>query len=324
MLGHFFHLTPAGGRSIHRAMTRSVWLIPLTCSFALACAVRMTATASTGSSGSSDANPAATAPPPSEPRTETTPVRTAPPAPERAAPPAATAPPSATAATPYHETTTEHRRTVPPIKPSTPVTPVTPVTPCSNQSITLASGVDWPSYAIATGSAAPLALGPAKLVCVNATAPYKCPANAVNYGRKDGGWTVDRTAIPNALWIWRGDALAAGAANQASVVFERSFTLGPNPSGTLYIAADDFAEVSVNGVVVGSSGSVSDQASAVRGQAALTKLILTPHLREGVNQLAIRAQNGPWGCSGKTCTYTQAPAGVVFGGTLESTCRVSK
>ncbi len=164
-----------------------------------------------------------------------------------------------------------------------------------------------------------MGIGLAKLVCLNATSPYKCPAAGVNYGKKDGGWGVDRSAIPSARWIWRGDTVVTGAANQA-VLFERSVTLGANPSGTLYVAADDFAEVLVNGTVVGSTGSLTDVTTAVRSQSALTQLNLTPHLREGVNQIAVRAQNGPWACAPNACTYAHAPAGVLFGGVVENTC----
>jgi hypothetical protein len=168
----------------------------------------------------------------------------------------------------------------------------------------------------------PVALGPAKLVCLNATTPYPCPATAVNYGFING-WGVARTPIPSARWIWRGDTLATSPANQA-VLFERTFTLGANPTGTMYIAADDFAEVLVNGAVAGTAGTLTDFSAANKSQTTLTQVNLTPYLKIGKNQIAIRAQNGPFGCTAKACTYATAPAGVVFGGALETPCPPAK
>lgn len=154
---------------------------------------------------------------------------------------------------------------------------------------------------------------------MNATTPAQCSAAAVKYGFSGQAWVADRALIPNAQWIWRGDTVPTGAANQGAL-FERSFNLGPNPSGTLYIAADDFAEVLVNGVLVGSTGSMTDQKAAERSQSKLSQLVLTAHLRQGRNQISIRAQNGPFQCTASACTYANAPAGVVFGGVLENTC----
>jgi len=79
------------------------------------------------------------------------------------------------------------------------------------------------------------------------------------------------------------------------------------------ISADDFAEVRVNGHVVGSIGSISDYTTATQAQASLTTFNLTPFLTAGINTLTIRAENGPFG---QCCpsNYAENPAGVVFGG----------
>src|SRR5262249_19050311 len=103
-------------------------------------------------------------------------------------------------------------------------------------------------------------------------------------------------------------------------VFQKTFTLGPNPSGTIYVAVDDFAEVRVNGTVVGTTGSIGDVSAARAAQSNLMFFDLTRYLAEGENTLAIVAQNGPAAFTGgacSPCSYATNGAGVVFGGALQ-------
>jgi len=79
------------------------------------------------------------------------------------------------------------------------------------------------------------------------------------------------------------------------------------------ISVDDFAEVRVNGHVVGSIGSISDYSTAVQAQSSLTSFNLAPFLTAGRNILTIRAENGPFGLCCPS-NYAGNPAGVVFGG----------
>ncbi len=89
-------------------------------------------------------------------------------------------------------------------------------------------------------------------------------------------------------------------------VFARTFVLAGRPtSGWIEIAADDSAEVRVNGEVVGSIGGGS--------YGSLTRFDLSSPLKPGRNTIAIKATNGPW-CG--TCPFSQNPAGVVFGGMI--------
>jgi hypothetical protein len=129
---------------------------------------------------------------------------------------------------------------------------------------------------------------------------------------------ADLAAIPGARWIWRGDSSPDGLADMQAVAFEKTFSLGPNPAGVFLIAADDFAEVLINGSVIGCTGSTVDIGLALRAQSALLTLDATPYLKEGTNTITIVAQNGPRGFAGcpTDCTYSSNPAGVVFGGTL--------
>jgi hypothetical protein len=94
---------------------------------------------------------------------------------------------------------------------------------------------------------------------------------------------------------------------------------GVPDGGVLYLAADDFAELSVNGVIIGSIGSVSDYGSAAGAQARVTRFDLTPFLVPGQNEILVRNQNGPgWftGTSCSPCTFGQNPTGVLLGGSV--------
>jgi hypothetical protein len=108
-------------------------------------------------------------------------------------------------------------------------------------------------------------------------------------------------------------------ADLAFCVFEKSFLLGNHPTGTIRVATDDFAEVLVNGVSVGVTGSVQDSGAAGRAQSFPVTFDLSAALRSGSNLITIVGQNGPAsfaGCGASGCTYAANPAGVVFSGTL--------
>jgi hypothetical protein len=104
-------------------------------------------------------------------------------------------------------------------------------------------------------------------------------------------------------------------------VFQRTFVLGSSPTGTIQLAADDFAEVLVNGSVVGSTGSVTSFGAAYASQSSLETLDLSGYLVEGSNTITVVGQNGPASFTGgecSPCTYAMNTAGVVFGGSLSS------
>jgi hypothetical protein len=124
--------------------------------------------------------------------------------------------------------------------------------------------------------------------------------------------------LPNARWIWRGGTNPEGPADMQIAVFEKAFTLGPHPVGTISIAVDDFVEVVVNGNALGCSGSTADVGTAFRGQSAPASFEMSPYLHEGLNKLSIVAQNGPAAFAGcpTPCTYQRNHAGVVFSGVL--------
>lgn len=181
-----------------------------------------------------------------------------------------------------------------------------------NGAITIASGPEWISYAEnADGSRGP-SLGRAKYVCGGPG--IQCPPGAVSYNF--GAYSQpDTTTIPTAHWIWRGDVATEDPAGP-SVIFEKTYVLGPNSSGWIKIAADDFAEVRMNGVRLASIGSTADIGAALRSQKTLTHVDLTTSLREGPNTLTILGRNGPWACQPRRPYH--CPASVLFGGVIRS------
>jgi hypothetical protein len=184
--------------------------------------------------------------------------------------------------------------------------------------VPFASSSDWAAYDDdpASNSGAQL-LGNAQPVCLNASSPPSCPAGAVLYGF-GSGWGLDLSSTPGALWIWGPGTTPSAPADLKRFAFSQTFVLGATPSGMLKVAADDMAEVRVNGHSAGTTGSVADVTLASQANSALKSFDLTPLLVPGTNTITVVAQNGQpsfAGCS-SACTYSMNPAGVVFGGSL--------
>jgi hypothetical protein len=159
-------------------------------------------------------------------------------------------------------------------------------------------------------------IGHAQTVCLNASAPANCPAGATLYGFGGTGWAAPLASIPHAFWIWApGITGATSPSELAQYSFSKRVRLHGRPVfGQISIAADDFAEVSVNGSVVGTIGSITNSGDATTAQNTLTTFDIKAFLHRGRNRITVRAQNGPGSYSGcGPCTYAQQPAGVVFG-----------
>jgi hypothetical protein len=137
------------------------------------------------------------------------------------------------------------------------------------------------------------------------------------YGFVGGGWRADLSSIPGAHWIWAPNI--NGTTKPAELnqfFFSKTFQLnGTKAFGSISISADDFAEVRVNGHVVGTIGSVSDFSTAMLAQSSLTTFDLSAFLAAGTNVLTIRAENGRFGLCCPS-SYSGNPAAVVFGGSL--------
>jgi hypothetical protein len=194
--------------------------------------------------------------------------------------------------------------------------------------ISFVSDSTWIVFKLDPARGLPTFVGFAQAVCLNPWAPVNCPLTAVQYDYPALGWFADLSPIQGAEWIWAPNITGATpTADLNQFFFVKAFFLRGTPvSGTLYISADDFAEVFVNQHSVGTWGSVTDISAAAAGQSTLMTFDLTRYLRPGLNVIAVRGQNGPSsfaGCDGP-CSYSQNPAGVVFGGSLAYLAGVSE
>ncbi len=189
---------------------------------------------------------------------------------------------------------------------------------CQTRGVTInfVSDRTWQVNAMnADGSVGPT-MGSAQWVC----ACSSCPPGATALGHPYC-WGADLSAIPGACWIWQpGVSGETSPADLQGAYFTKEFNLlCPQVSGRILVAADDFAEVLVNGSVVGTTGSVTDYGLAAAAQGALREFDLSPFLIGGQNTITIRAQNGPSSFTGgrcDPCSYAGNPAGVVFGGSV--------
>jgi hypothetical protein len=197
-----------------------------------------------------------------------------------------------------------------------------PDAPVEGGLLTFVSGADWGSYAGVPSSGSPptdalgTSLGPAAVVCLEPYQPASCPPGAFLYdfGGDGQAWQGGQT-LAGASWIWRADVSLGAPSALAVAVFQRTFTVGSGPTGTIRIAADDYAAVYVNDMSVGAVGSVTDISAALNAQDTPTAIDLTPALHAGDNTIVIVGQNGAYGCA-SPCPYSQNPAGVVFTGTI--------
>jgi len=166
-------------------------------------------------------------------------------------------------------------------------------------------------------------LGLSQSVCLNATNPSNCPVGAAPaptlYGYPRPGWTANLSSLPtSARWIWAPNITGASSpAASQEFTFETEFYLCEPPlRGTVYIAADDSAEVSVNGTTLPNSTTTGHSALHSVNVPAAILLGSTP-LSIRPNRITVRARNGlnPADCASNE--YRCNPAGVVFGASFE-------
>ena len=195
------------------------------------------------------------------------------------------------------------------------------------RTVEFVSGADWRAYTERPARPVkhgPTFLGTAQLVCPNAVSPPWCPPGATLYGwLGTGAWSASLAAIPGAAWIWApGVTGATSPAELARYAFAAHVFLPRRAvpvDAEIFVSADDYAEVYVNGAFAGSVGSVTNPAASTAAQSMLTRFSITSFVRAGPNVVAVVGQNGPAffaGCSAP-CTYMQHPAGVVFGGSID-------
>jgi hypothetical protein len=192
----------------------------------------------------------------------------------------------------------------------------------ANCTLLFASGPSWTvTDDDPVTNLAALRLGQAQPVCLNAATPSNCPADAVVYGYGLGSdaWIVDQSMIPGAAWIWGPGTTASAPADLKRFFFSSTFTIARPIRGRISLAADDAAEVRLNGKLLWSVGSITDVAAASAASRTPRTFDLTGGLVPGRNTITVAAQNGPStfaGCAG-SCTYAENPAGVIFGGSID-------
>jgi len=163
-------------------------------------------------------------------------------------------------------------------------------------------------------------------VCLNPGAPASCPTTEpfVSYNFAGGGWSADLSPIPGAQWVWDTSKIADGSAAEGAdfsvtgVVNVPGCASGSTLLGAIWVAADDFAEVFVNGASAGFTGSTSRAQDALRAQSTLLPMNITQFLVPGFsNVIEVHAVNGAAPLAGcQNCSYSANPAGVVFGGLI--------
>jgi RHS repeat-associated protein len=195
----------------------------------------------------------------------------------------------------------------------------------ADPTIKLASDTSWQVYGVDPATPGVTSLGNAQKFCLNFSSPQSCPNGAILYGNPaGGGWSADRSSIPDAYWIWAPNVTGnTTKADLKSYWFTKTLELSASPSkATISIAVDDYAKVYVNGTasanLAGEYGSITDVQKALAAQSALTTINIASLLHPGTNTITVFAQNGPSTFNGcNQCRYSQNSAGVVFGGTIE-------
>ena len=166
-------------------------------------------------------------------------------------------------------------------------------------------------------------LGLAQAVCLNATNPPNCPLNATppptQYGYPPNGWLADLSRLPmTARWIWAPNVTGASSpAALEAFTFESKFYLCDPPSGgTVSIAADNAAEVWVNGTLVPGSDTTSHSALKTFSVPAASLFGSTP-LNIRPNVITVKASNAANPADCGSDQYKCNPAGVVLGASFE-------
>jgi hypothetical protein len=156
-------------------------------------------------------------------------------------------------------------------------------------------------------------LGNAQNVCLTPTVPTNCPVAATGaatptlYGYNLLAWTADLSTpqwLSSAKWIWASKSTPAGPqitglttqAEKAQFTLKQVFALCGTPkSGTIFLAADDFAEVLINDVSVVSSTDNSTITSYTLTGSDLSNIsklnTIKIKVRNGLNPSGVRQDN---------------------------------
>lgn len=168
-------------------------------------------------------------------------------------------------------------------------------------------------------------VGISQNVCLNATHPSNCPVSAtptpILYGYTLGGWNANLSSLPpNIRWIWAPNITGSSSpAASQEFTFQTDFYLCEPPlRGTIYVASDDSAEVSVNGTTLSPSSINHSALTSVNVPAAIlygSSTAFPPVARP--NRISVKAKNGPNPTDCGSDQYKCNPAGVVLGASFE-------
>ncbi len=125
--------------------------------------------------------------------------------------------------------------------------------------------------------------------------------------------------IPGACCVWLPGMTPQTPSDMQGGFFSKDlFIPGAPVSGTIWLAVDDWAQVSVNGVIVATRGSIADGSIALAAQNPLLAFDLTPALVAGTNSVRVWARNGPSSFAGNCapCPYSMNGAWTFFGGSI--------
>src|SRR4051812_33736476 len=122
-------------------------------------------------------------------------------------------------------------------------------------------------------------------VCLGPSSPTGCPTtgNVLLYNYPYPGWGADLTSVPGAKWIWDARHVVSNSpADRDDVFLTKTFNLDGCSGGVygeIWVASDDFAEVIVNGTVVGHVGSTTDIGEASKAQISLQRIDMSSALQ---------------------------------------------
>jgi len=199
------------------------------------------------------------------------------------------------------------------------------------ETIKIVSGPDWKvtvTVPDSNGNPVEKDLGNAQDVCLNATAPSNCPVTAmpppVQYGYPYPGWVT----LLGATWIWATISTAGGTtpitgttsgAAGAKFTFETEFYLCGTPQdGEISVAADDSAEVTINGHSLVVQDITKDNHSHLAHLTVPASMFNSPQLpglpSQNKIQVTVKNWDDPADCGSDQ--YHCNPAGFVFEGTF--------
>jgi hypothetical protein len=158
-------------------------------------------------------------------------------------------------------------------------------------------------------------LGNAQNYCLNATEPPNCPPGATLYGYPLVGWTANLSSIPGATWIWAPNITGTtpGAAGATFIFQTQFYVCGTPQGGTISVAADNSAQVSINGnPLLLPNGQVFTATSHLT---LSTVAVPASMLNQAptVNTITVVATNGPDPGNCASDLYQCNPAGFVLG-----------